>query len=244
LLDFPELLRMIDQRTDAPRIRFTTSHPFDANERLFEAMRDCESVCGWLHLPVQSGSNRILRAMRRGYTAEAYQNKIKRLRELVPDICLSTDIIVGFPGETEEDFQATAALMREVRYDSAYIFKYSPRPGTDAAAREDDVPQEVKEERNQSLLALQTGVEQGLTAQFVGQTIEILVESRGKYERQWFGRNRGHYGVIVESPDDLLGKLVHVRISRGTGHTLFGEVDASDCRSRRPHGRWQISRRS
>jgi tRNA-2-methylthio-N6-dimethylallyladenosine synthase len=186
-------------------------------------MRDCESVCEWLHLPVQSGSNRILRAMRRGYTAEAYLAKIERLRQLIPDISLSTDIIVGFPGETEEDFEATVRLMREVEYDYAYTFKYSPRPGTDAAAREDDVPQEVKEERNRALLALQEEISLAKHRALVGREVEILVESKGRLGGQWFGWTRGHHGVIVEGPGDLQGQAVQVRITRGTEHTLFGE---------------------
>jgi len=262
LLDFPQLLRLIDaslkeqdasgwRGAEAPirperttpivrrredgwgraatgparvRIRFTTSHPFDANERLFEAMRDCESVCEYLHLPVQSGSNRILRAMRRGYTAEAYLKKIERLRQLVPEISLSTDIIVGFPGETQEDFEGTVRLMREVGYDYAYIFKYSPRPGTDAAAREDDVPQAVKDERNQILLALQQQLSHAKHTAMEGREVEILVVQRGRFERQWFGQTRGHHGVIVESPEELIGRTVQARITRGTEHTLFGEV--------------------
>ena len=234
LLDFPKLLRMIDaslQNGDSPlrgqspcRVRFTTSHPFDATERLFEAMRDCASVCEALHLPVQSGSNRILRAMRRGYTAEAYLKKIERLRRLVPDISLSTDVIVGFPGETEADFEATVRLMREVRYDYAYLFKYSPRPGTDAAAREDGVPPEVKAERNQRLLGLQEEVQLARHRGLEGQMVEILVESKGRFERQWFGRTRSHHGVIVEHPDDFLGQLVQARIVRVSAHTLFGEL--------------------
>jgi len=262
LLDFPQLLRMIDaslagRRRPAVfgtpvghplrgypasvavptrvRIRFTTSHPFDANERLFEAMRDCESVCEWLHLPVQSGSNRILRAMRRGYTAEAYLKKIERLRQLVPDISLSTDIIVGFPGETEEDFQATVQLMREVGYDNAYIFKYSPRPGTDAAAREDDVPQDVKERRNQVLLALQEEMELAKQQARVGKVVEILIEGRGRYEHQWFGRTRGNQGVIVEHQDHLVGTVLQVRITRTMEHTLFGELLTDDCLASKSH---------
>jgi tRNA-2-methylthio-N6-dimethylallyladenosine synthase len=187
-------------------------------------MRDCETVCEWLHLPVQSGSNRILRAMRRGYTAEAYLKKIDLLRHRVPDISLSTDIIVGFPGETEEDFEATVRLMRIVRYDNAYIFKYSPRPGTDAAAREDDVPQAIKEERNQRLLALQEEISLERHQSLAGREVEILVEERGRFAGQWFGRTRGHHGVIVESPDNLMGQTLPVRITRGSEHTLFGEV--------------------
>jgi tRNA-2-methylthio-N6-dimethylallyladenosine synthase len=227
LLDFPQLLRLIDRRTSIPRIRFTTSHPFDATDRLFEAMAECESVCEWLHLPVQSGSNRLLRAMRRGYTAEAYLKKIDRLRQLVPDICLSTDLIVGFPGETDEDFAATIRLMEAVGYDNAYIFKYSPRPGTDAAAREDDVPDPVKGERNQALLGLQARIERAKREALVGRRVEILVEEKGKFARQWFGYTRGHHGVIVESPQELLGQTVQATVTRGTEHTLIGELDAT-----------------
>jgi len=224
LLDFPKLLRLIDSASPAIRIRFTTSHPIDAHERLFAAMRDCESVCESLHLPVQSGSNRILRAMRRGYTAEAYLKKIELLRSYVPDISFSTDIIVGFPGETDEDFEATVRLMREVCYDYAYIFKYSPRPGTDAASKEDNIPHEVKEERNQQLLALQEEACAARHQTLVGTLVEILVERRGKFEGQWFGKTRGSHGVILDSPEDLLGQTVDARITRGTAHTLFGEL--------------------
>ena len=224
LLDFPKLLRLIERRTRVPRIRFTTSHPFDANERLFEAMRDCESVCESLHLPVQSGSDRTLRAMRRGYTAQAYLKKIERLRHNVPDISLSTDLIVGFPGETEEDFEATARLMREIRFDNAYIFKYSPRPGTDAAAREDDVPQEVKEHRNQTLLTLHQTIMQSRQRSLLGTTTELLIEGPGKWPGQWFGRTRGYFSAIVDHHESLTGRFVQARITRCAGSTLFGEL--------------------
>ena len=269
LLDFPALLRLIDvwvrglagdaepgppppaaeartvgcraQRQDPPgvRIRFTTSHPFDATTRLFEAMRDCPSVCEWLHLPVQSGSNRILRAMRRGYTVEAYRKKLDTLRRLVPDVSLFTDIIVGFPGETDEDFRQTERLLREMEYDYAYLFKYSPRPGTDAAARDDDVPQAVKEERHHILLALQEAMSLKRHQALEGQEREILVEEPGRNAGQWFGRTRGNHGVIVESREPLRGRTLQVRITRGTAHTLFGEVLAHAARDgpRRPDGR-------
>jgi tRNA-2-methylthio-N6-dimethylallyladenosine synthase len=209
------------------RVRFTTSHPFDATERLFEAMRECESLCEWLHLPVQSGSNRMLRAMRRGYTAEAYLKKIETLRRLVPDISLSTDIIVGFPGETEEDVAATEQLMREVEYDHAYIFKYSPRPGTDAAAREDDVPQAVKETRHRRLLALQEACSLRRHRRMEGRAVEILVEGPGKREGQWFGRTRQNHGVIIEHSESLMGRMICARIVRSSPHTLFGVLDSS-----------------
>ena len=223
LLDFPQLLRLIDRRTNALRVRFTTSHPFDATERLFLAMRDCGSACRWLHLPVQSGSNRILRAMRRGYTAEAYLEKIERLRAIVPEISLSTDMIVGFPGETDEDFEATVRLLRQVRYDNAYVFKYSPRPGTDAAAREDSVPQEVKEARNQALLALQDQIGLEENRAWEGREVELLIVERGRQPRQWFGWSKRYQPVIVESDQELAGRLIRARISRVTGHTLFAD---------------------
>ena len=222
LLDFPQLLRLIDDSMISNiRVRFTTSHPFDAHERLFTAMRDCESVCESLHLPVQSGSNRILRAMRRGYTAEAYLKKIETLRRYVPEISFSTDIIVGFPGETEQDFQATVRLMKDVRYDNAYIFKYSPRPGTDAAAKEDDVPQEVKEARNQRLLAFQEECERTLHQNFVGRRVEILIERPARHANQWFGRTRGNHGVLVEDSRLHVGWLGQVDITHSIEHTLF-----------------------
>jgi len=233
LLDFPALLRLIDASLRGqtpirvrplPRVRFTTSHPFDATPRLFEAMHDCGSVCEWLHLPVQSGSNRILRAMRRGYTREAYLDKIEVLRRFIPNISLSTDIIVGFPGETEDDFQQTVTLMREVEYDNAYIFKYSPRPGTDAAAWSDDVPREVKEVRNQILLALQDEISLKRHKRFEGQTVEILIEGQGKHPGQLFGRTRGNHGAIVEGPPTFIGKTVNATIRSALAHTMFGEL--------------------
>jgi len=223
LLDFPQLLRLIQRRTSVPRVRFTTSHPFDATERLFAAMRDCPSVCESLHLPVQSGSDRILRAMRRGYTAHAYLKKIEQLRRDVPDISLSTDIIVGFPGETDQDFDATIRLMRDVGYDNAYVFKYSPRPGTDAAARDDDVPHDVKEHRNQTLLALQQDMLQRKQRSLLGTTTELLIEGPGKRPQQWFGRTRGYLGAIIDHHEPLTGRFIHARITRYAGSTLFGE---------------------
>ena len=224
LLDFAALLRRIDAEAPAPRLRFTTSHPFDATERLFEALRDCRSACEWLHLPVQSGSSRLLRAMRRGYTREAYLEKIARLRQLIPDVSLSTDIIVGFPGETDDDFQQTLSLLRDVAYDNAYIFKYSPRPGTDAAAWVDDVPQDVKEDRNQALLAAQEEISLTRFARYEGRTVEALIEGPGKKPGQVFGRTRGNHGVIVDGPESLVGQLVEARIARATPRTLFGEL--------------------
>jgi tRNA-2-methylthio-N6-dimethylallyladenosine synthase len=223
LVDFPALLRAIDGKTSIERVRFTTSHPFDAHEELFQAMAECRSVCEYLHLPVQAGSNRVLRAMRRGYAVDAYVQKIERLRELVPDVALSTDIIVGFPGETDADFQATCVLMERVRYDSAFIFKYSPRPGTEAAGWPDDVPLAVKERRNQVVLELQARISRDALEPWVGREVEVLVEDRNR-RGQLTGKSRRNTTVVLDGPDRLIGELVPVRVSRVTGTTMIGEA--------------------
>jgi tRNA-2-methylthio-N6-dimethylallyladenosine synthase len=223
LVDFPALLRAIDAKTSIDRVRFTTSHPFDAHEELFRAMAECPSVCEFLHLPVQSGSDRVLRAMRRGYTADGYLARIARLRELVPDVALSTDAIVGFPGETEADFEATCDLMARVRYDSAFIFKYSPRPGTEAAGRPDDVPRAVKEQRNQVLLELQARISRERLEPWVGREVEVLVEERNR-RGQLTGKSRRNTTVVLDGPDRLIGELVGVRVARVTGTTMIGEL--------------------
>jgi tRNA-2-methylthio-N6-dimethylallyladenosine synthase len=223
LVDFPALLRAIGGKTSIDRVRFTTSHPFDAHEELFQAMAECPTVCEFLHLPVQSGSDGVLRAMRRGYTVERYLGQIDRLRALVPDVALSTDIIVGFPGETEADFEATCALMERVRYDSAFVFKYSPRPGTEAAGGRDDVPHPVKERRNQMILALQERISRERLEGKVGGEVEVLVEERNR-RGQLTGKNRGNTTVVLEGPDTLIGELVRIRVTRVTGTTMIGEL--------------------
>ena len=223
LVDFPALLRAIDAKTSIERVRFTTSHPFDAHGELFRAMAECRSVCEYLHLPVQSGSDRILRAMRRGYTSESYLEQIARLRALVPHVALSTDIIVGFPGETEADFEATQALMDRVRYDSAFVFKYSLRPGTEAAGWIDDVPQTVKERRNQAILELQARISREQLETWVGREVEVLVEERNR-RGQLMGKSRRNTTVVVDGPDALIGELVLARVARVTDTTLIGAV--------------------
>jgi tRNA-2-methylthio-N6-dimethylallyladenosine synthase len=223
LIDFPVLLRRIDGRTSIERVRFTTSHPFDAHERLFRAMAECRSVSEYLHLPVQSGSDRILRRMRRGYTAEAYRAKVARLRELVPDVSLSTDVIVGFPGETDEDFEATRALMAGIGFDSAFIFKYSPRPGTEAAGWADDVPRPVKEARHQELLRLEEGISREKLERWVGREVEVLIEERNR-RGQLTGHTRGNATVVCDGPDACIGELATVRVERATATTLIGSL--------------------
>ena len=165
----------------------------------------------------------MLRAMRRGYTVERYLGQIGRLRALVPDVAVSTDIIVGFPGETEADFDATCALMERVRYDSAFVFKYSPRPGTEAAGWPDDVPHPVKERRNQMILALQERISREKLEGKVGGEVEVLVEERNR-RGQLTGKSRGNTTVVLEGPDALIGELVTVRVTRVTGTTMIGEL--------------------
>ncbi|MGH7322534.1 MAG: MiaB/RimO family radical SAM methylthiotransferase [Candidatus Rokuibacteriota bacterium] len=223
LIDFPVLLRQIDAKTSIERVKFTTSHPFDAHEELFRAMADCRAVCEFLHLPVQSGSDRVLKGMRRGYTVAAYEARVARLRELVPDVVLSTDIIAGFPGETDEDFEATRALMERIEYDGAFIFKYSPRPGTDAARGVDDVPRAVKERRHQELLAVQERISRRKLARWVGREVEVLLEERNR-RGQLAGHTRGNLNVVCDGPDARIGELALVRVRETTATTLISEL--------------------
>jgi tRNA-2-methylthio-N6-dimethylallyladenosine synthase len=188
-------------------------------------MADCPSVCEYLHLPVQSGSDRILRAMRRGYTVDAYRATVARLRERVPDVALSTDVIVGFPGEAEEDFEATMALVAAVEYDSAFLFKYSPRPGTEAAGRVDDVPRATKERRHQALLALQGEISRRKLERWVGREVEVLVTERNR-RGQLAGHTRQNVNAVCEGPDSCIGELVGVRVERVTATTLIGRLVA------------------
>jgi tRNA-2-methylthio-N6-dimethylallyladenosine synthase len=225
LVDFPALLGQLDAKGGIARLRFTTSHPFDAHEELFRAMAEFRSVCEYLHLPVQSGSDRILRAMRRGYTVDGYRAKVARLRELVPGIALSTDVIVGFPGETDADFDATVALMAEIAYDSAFLFKYSPRPGTEAAGWPDDVPRAVKERRLEALLARQAETSRRKLERWIGREVEVLVEERNR-RGQLAGHSRGNVNVVCEGPDTAIGELVAVHVERVTPTTLIGRLVA------------------
>jgi tRNA-2-methylthio-N6-dimethylallyladenosine synthase len=192
---------------------------------LFRAIKDRDKVCEALHLPVQSGSDKILAAMNRGYTGGYYLNLVRQLRELVPDIALYTDIIVGFPGESEQDFQLTCRLMEEIQYDGAFIFKYSLRPGTGAARLEDDVPLEVKKERNKILLDLQNEISDRKNKALVGKRLEVLVEGVSKNNRnRLMGRTRTNKIVVLAADKILAGRLVPVTITAAGPHTLFGEL--------------------
>ena len=230
--DFPDLLSAVAQIAGLRRVRFTTSHPWDFTERLVDAIATHRTICEHVHLPVQSGSDRILAAMRREHSAAWYRERVAMLRDAVPGCALSTDVIVGFPGETEADFQATFDLMAEVRYNFAYVFVYSPRPHTPAAAiRDDVVPHAVAVERLEVLNALQRGIGTGYLLEKVGTIQEILVQGEAKRGLGLVsGWTEQRETVVVPGDQTLVGEIVPVRISGLSGITLHGEVDRADSR--------------
>jgi tRNA-2-methylthio-N6-dimethylallyladenosine synthase len=219
------LLTELDKIPNLKRLRFITSHPAFVTDELFRAMRDLPRVCSYLHMPAQSGSNKIIRAMNRNYTAENYLALITRAREIVPEVEIASDFIVGFPGETEEDFRSTADLIKEARFLNCFVFKYSPRPGTRAAELSDDIPTETKRERNNLLLGIQSRIAQARHEGLIGKIVEILVEGRSKNRPQrQTGLTRNSYRVMFESGQSLTGELVKVKINRASALTLYGEL--------------------
>ena len=210
-------------------IRFITSHPRDMTDELLRTMADIEQVTEYLHLPAQSGSDAVLNTMNRRYTRREYLRIIDRARELMPGISLASDFIVGFPGETEADFRQTVSLMETVRYGNCFIFKYSPRPGTAAAKLPDDVPLQIKKERNYELLELQKAISTEENARRVGSTCEVLIEGPSKRDpERYTGRTRTNHICIVGKRPELVGRIVPVRITDSTAPALYGEVvDAS-----------------
>ena len=227
--DFPALLERLQQIQGLERIRFASPHPRHVSPRMIAAMRDLPKVCRHLHLPVQSGSNRALAAMRRRYTREFYVDLVARLRDAMPDIALSTDMIVGFPGESALDFEDTLSLTAGVRYDSMFSFKYSPRPNTLATKRlTDDVSESEKTRRIVELQALQGDVQIDLLRGHVGGVEEVLVDSTSR-RRDWelSGRTSGNTVVNFPGPAEWLGEIVPVRITAANPHSLKGEAAES-----------------
>ncbi|MCF6096811.1 tRNA (N6-isopentenyl adenosine(37)-C2)-methylthiotransferase MiaB [Thermovorax subterraneus] len=222
---FPALLRRLNEIDGIERIRFTTSHPKDLSDELIEAMRDCEKVCEHIHLPVQAGSNKILEAMNRRYTREHYMKLVEKLRNAIPGIAISTDIIVGFPGETEEDFQDTLDLVKRVEFDQAFMFAYSKRKGTPAAEMENQVDEEVKKDRLNRLMKLQDSISAKKNKSLKDQTVEVLVEgiSRNNPHRLT-GRTRTNKVVNFEGPEECIGKIVKVKITEPHTWSLIGEL--------------------
>jgi tRNA-2-methylthio-N6-dimethylallyladenosine synthase len=222
--DLASVLRLIDGTPGVRRVRFTTSHPGHLSHRIMNAMRDLPTVCNHLHLPAQSGSDRILQAMRRGYTRSRYMAKIGYLRNAVPGIALSTDLIVGFPGETEGDFAETLSLMRDVEYDQVYAFSYSPRPGTPAAGMDGAVPEPARRARLQTLLGLQERIQSRRNTALIGREFEVLVDGESRLDsRHLKGRTTCNRIVHFPGPKSAFGSLVNVRITRSHAHSLTGE---------------------
>lgn len=219
---FSQLLTELNAIEGLARIRFTTSHPRDLGPDLIDALAGLDKVCEHLHLPVQAGSSRVLRRMNRGYTREQYLDLVQKVRQAVPEIALTTDIIVGFPGETEGDFQETLSLVEEVRFDSAFTFIYSPREGTPAARFADQVPEEVKKERIYRLIELQNRISAEHIQGLVGTKQEVLVE--GTDGQGLVGRTRTNRQVHFAGSQELMGELVTVEITEAGTWTLRGRV--------------------
>jgi tRNA-2-methylthio-N6-dimethylallyladenosine synthase len=234
--DFAKLLHMVHEVSGLERIRFTTSHPWDATEELARAFGTLPKVCNYLHLPLQSGSDSVLQRMRRGYTLEKFVALVARLREHQPKIALSTDIIVGFPGETEDDFSRTLDAMNRLQFDSMYVFKYSERPDTAAARLTDDVPPEVKQERLLAVLKLQEEHTRRSLGQFIGNKEAVLFEGTSSRPDlsgqglQMSGRTDTNFVVNVDigqyrgNPMDLVGSIIDVEITESRRHSLFGRL--------------------
>jgi tRNA-2-methylthio-N6-dimethylallyladenosine synthase len=220
--EFGELLRACDAVGGIDRIRFTSPHPKDFRDPVIAAMADCDAVCEQIHLPLQSGSSRLLKAMRRTYDRERYLRLVAKLRDAIPGLTLGTDIIVGFPGETEDDFRQTLEVVEEVRYDSAFTFIYSPRRGTEAAEMPDQVPEGVKHERLERLVELVQRIAAERNAARVGTVEEVLVEGASRTDANFLrGRTRGNVTVVFAG-DSQPGELVDVLIEGATSTTLRG----------------------
>ncbi len=225
IIDFAGLIEKVALLSPLLRVRFATSHPKDISDELISTIAKYENICNYIHLPVQAGSNHMLKKMNRVYTREYYLERIKTVKTLIPDCSISTDIIVGFCGETEEDHQATLSLMEEVGYSSAYMFKYSVREGTKAAAHfEDDVPPEVKARRFDEVLALQQKLALESNEKDIGKTFTVLSEGVSKRsETQLFGRNSQNKVIVFPKNDHQIGEYVTVTVTRCTPATLIAD---------------------
>lgn len=224
-IDFAQLLELVNEVPGIQRIRFTTSHPKDISDRLIRQLGRLDKVCEHLHLPVQAGSNNVLRRMNRRYTREYYLEIVEKVRQEVPGVSITTDIMVGFPGETDDDFADTLSLVEQVRFDSAFTFIYSPRKGTPAAELLDQVPEEVKKERIYKLIEVQNKVSLEINQSLVGSEVEVLVEGTSKSDAQMLtGKTRTNKTVLFAGTRELIGELVKVRIIEAQTWSLVGEL--------------------
>ena len=226
-MTFAELLRAVNEIDGLERIRFMTSHPKDISDEVIYAMRDCDKVCEFLHLPVQCGSTKLLKKMNRHYSKEDYLRIIEKAKAEIPDIAFSTDLMIGFPGETEEDLLDTIDVVEKVKYDNAFTFIYSKREGTPAAKMEDQIPEDVKHERFNRVLSKVNEILVDLNASYVGKTVEVLIEGKSKTDESKFtGRTRQNKLVnfTVKNPEaNLLGTLMNVKITESNTFSLVGE---------------------
>ncbi|MEA4981484.1 MAG: tRNA (N6-isopentenyl adenosine(37)-C2)-methylthiotransferase MiaB [Paludibacter sp.] len=227
---FPELLSIVAEAFPAMRIRFTSPHPRDMNDETIEMIARYPNICRFIHLPVQSGSNKILKLMNRKYTREWYLDRISAIRRIIPECAIGTDVFCGFSDETEEDHADTLSLMREAKFDQAFMFKYSERPGTIAAKKlPDNVPEEVKIRRLNEIIALQNEVSNQSNQNDIGKVFEVLVEGFSKRSKeQLFGRTSQNKVVIFPREGRRIGEFIHIRITSASSATLFGEVISSD----------------
>jgi len=220
---FVQLLDAVHEIEGLQRLRFTSPHPIGFREDLIDAYGRLPKLVDHLHLPVQSGSNRILKAMHRTYTAEKYADLVRQVRDARKGIAITTDIIVGFPGETDDDFNQTRALVEEIKFDNAFVFRYSPRRDTPAAKMADQVDERIKERRNHHLLEIVNESARRINERLVGRTLEVLCEGPSKTNRsRLMGRTRANKIVLFEGPEEFVGVLVDVRIERATGFSLYG----------------------
>jgi tRNA-2-methylthio-N6-dimethylallyladenosine synthase len=221
--DLADLLNELSNIDELVRIRFLTNHPKDLSPKLIETMASVSKVCQHLELPVQSGDDDILKAMRRGYTVERYRDLVHTIRRKIPHISLSTDVIVGFPGETEEQFEHSLSLVQEMRFDVVHVAAYSPRSGTIAWREyQDDIPAEVKKERLDKIEEFQTAIASEINSQLQAKEMEVLVE--GRKGGKWFGRTRSNKLVFFEDAGDWLGQLAIVDIQKTSPWSLGGQV--------------------
>lgn len=225
MCDFADLIYQLNEVDGIERIRFMTSHPKDLSDKLIQAYVDCRKLCNYIHLPVQSGSSAVLKRMNRRYTREHYLDLVSKLRRAVPEITLSTDIIVGFPGETEEDFQETLSLVRQVKYDSAFTFLYSVRQGTPAAQYEDQIPEDIKHERFNRLVDAVNQESMMKNAAYKGRVEKVLVEGVSKKNDETLtGRTEGFKLVDFAGDKSLIGQMVDVEITEGKTFSLTGRI--------------------
>ncbi len=220
--DLADLLTAVHRIEDLWRIRFLTSHPADMKERIIDAVASLSKVCEHIEIPVQSGDDAVLKRMVRGYTVDQYCRLVAKIRERIPGVSLATDVIVGFPGETEEQFMNTCKLLEETRFDVVHVAAYSPRPGTAASRLPDDVPQDEKERRRKIIEELQEDIAGGINQRLLGETVEALIEE--KHKGKWKGRTRTHRLVFFRDDGDWRGKLAQVKITWAGPWSMQGEL--------------------